>query len=113
MFTFGIFTTHIPYIAMVAFYAYFLIFGVNQTASGKIKITEKSATVQMHLNDAVDVINTNSSDCFYAAFVEKTASKVFEKSKVKQRWKHFGADKISPQRYLDNTLFGRPPPQLA
>ncbi|MDB4584563.1 hypothetical protein N9164_15535, partial [Draconibacterium sp.] len=103
MFTFGIFTTHIPYIAIVAFYAYFLIFGVNQTASDKIKITEKSATVQIHLNNAADVNITISTDCFYSAFVEKTASNVFEKSKVKQRWKYFGADKISSQHYLNNT----------
>ncbi len=36
MFSFGIFTTHLPYIAMVAFYAYILIFGVEKTSKGEV-----------------------------------------------------------------------------
>jgi hypothetical protein len=33
MFTIGIFTTHLPYIAFVVFYAFFLFFGVNKASS--------------------------------------------------------------------------------
>jgi len=41
MFTFGLFTTHFPYLAFVVFYAYFLIFGVGKAASGEIESDEK------------------------------------------------------------------------
>jgi hypothetical protein len=40
MFTVGIFSTHIPYIAFVVFYAYFFISGVNKTLSGEIQSGE-------------------------------------------------------------------------
>jgi hypothetical protein len=41
MFTFGLFTTHFPYLAFVVFYAYFLIFGVGKATSGEIESDEK------------------------------------------------------------------------
>jgi hypothetical protein len=42
MFTIGIFTTHLPYIAFVVFYAFFLLFGVNKASSGEIQWGESS-----------------------------------------------------------------------
>ncbi|WP_346855944.1 hypothetical protein [uncultured Draconibacterium sp.] len=112
MFTFGIFTTHIPYIAMVAFYAYFLIFGVEQPADVKSKHTEKSFIVQTHINNTSEIIPANTI-CFYSVFTEKTASSVFEQTKVRQKWRCFGADRFFPQDYPENTLFCRPPPVWA
>ena len=112
MFSFGIFTTHLPYLAMVAFYAYILLFGIDQTSKGKIELSEKSAQVQIHLNDTADTIHADSS-CFNWAFAEEAAIKIFEKSKVKQKWKHFGVDKIFIQDYPENSICSRPPPVLA
>lgn len=112
MFTFGIFTTHIPYILMVAFYAYFLLFGVNQTAEGKVEIAEKSITVQVHLNNS-DVQSPANTYTFYSSLTECSETDIFEKSKVKQKWKHFGIDTIFSQTYLENSFFGRPPPVFA
>lgn len=112
MFTFGIFTTHIPYIAMVAFYAYFLLFGVNQAADGKIKIAKKSHTVQIHINNSVKQAPADTYS-FYASLTESSETDIFEKAKVKQRWKHFGVNKIFPQDNPDKARFGRPPPVLA
>ena len=43
MFTFGIFTTHIPYIAVVAFYAFFLLFGAEKASSGEIPSDNRHA----------------------------------------------------------------------
>lgn len=41
MFTVGIFTTHIPYVAFVVFYAWLLLFGIDKAASGEIETGEK------------------------------------------------------------------------
>lgn len=112
MFTFGIFTTHTPYIVMVAFYAYFLIFGVNQAADGKIKITEKSTTVQIHLNNSVEQAPADTFS-FYSALTESRETDIFENAKVKQKWKHFGVDKIFQQDFPKSALFSRPPPAIA
>jgi len=94
---------------MVAFYAYFLIFGVEQPKEGKSKHADKSFIVQSHINDTQQIIPANSI-CFYSVFSEKTATTVFEKAKVKQKWKYFGIDRFSSQDSPDNKLFGRPPP---
>lgn len=112
MFTFGIFTTHFPYVAVVAFYAYFLIFGVNQAADGKIKIAEKSNIVQIHLDISVDQAPTDTFS-FYSALTESRETDNFDITKLKQKWKLFGADKLFPQNYLNNALFTRPPPAIA
>uniref|UniRef100_UPI003217FA5A hypothetical protein n=1 Tax=uncultured Draconibacterium sp. TaxID=1573823 RepID=UPI003217FA5A len=113
MFTVGIFTTHIPYIAMVAFYAYFLIFGIHEATEGKVQVSEKSFIVQTHLNSDSEVINTSDCTCFYTAFAEEVLSAFYKKTKVKQRWKHFCVDRFLPQNQPDNTIFGRPPPVCA
>ena len=111
MFTFGIFTTHIPYIAMVAFYAYFLLFGVNKSADNKAQV-EKSQFVQLHIDNSVEIISEDSN-CFYFTFSDELPSFVLDRAKEKQKWKHFGVDKIFSQDYAENALFGRPPPVLA
>lgn len=112
MFTFGIFTTHLPYIAMVAFYAYFLIFGVDQANDGKIKIDEKSQTVQIHISNSVETVSIDTY-CFYKTFDEIIEMHIFEKTTVKRKWKHHGVAKFTSQDYPENALFSRPPPALA
>lgn len=112
MFTFGIFTTHTPYIVMVVFYAYFLIFGVNKTGEGKIKVTEKSQTVQIHVDNSVHQAPANTY-CFYSFLAESAEIENIEKCKVRQKWKHFGVDKTYSKDHYGNVFFGRPPPFLA
>jgi len=106
MFTFGIFTTHIPYIAMLVFYAYFLLFGVNQASEGKIQIAEKSFTVNVHIDNSVKQAPADTYR-FYSALTE---TDIFEKAKIEQKWKHFTVDNNLSQKLLENTLFSRPPP---
>jgi len=36
MFTVGIFSTHLPYIAFVFFYAFFFIFGIQKASAGEV-----------------------------------------------------------------------------
>ena len=47
MFTVGIFTTHIPYIAFVVFYAYFILFGINKASSGELSATDSEIKTQI------------------------------------------------------------------
>jgi hypothetical protein len=47
MFTLGIFTTHLPYIALVMFYAFFWIFGVNKASSGELQLSENKITFEI------------------------------------------------------------------
>jgi len=112
MFTFGIFTTNLPYIAMVAFYAYFLIFGVDKANDGKIKIVEKSQTVQIHISNSLEIVSADIN-CFYKAFDEIIETHIFEKTTVKRKWKHHGVAKFTSQDYPEYALFSRPPPTLA
>ena len=68
MFTFGIFTTHLPYVAFVVFYAYFLLFGVNKASSGEIENGEKFCKTewiaQKHFNkEDVKVFHYSDFSC--------------------------------------------------
>lgn len=68
MFTFGIFTTHLPYVAFVVFYAYFLLFGVNKAVSGELETGEKFCktewSVEKHINkDDVQAFHYSDFNC--------------------------------------------------
>lgn len=41
MFTFGIFTTHLPYLAFVFFYVFFLFVGIPKASSGELSGKEE------------------------------------------------------------------------
>ena len=112
MFTFGIFTTHIPYIAMVAFYAYFLLFGVSQANEGKLRIAEKSQLVQMHIDNSSESTDADTY-CFYKSFAHKSKAYFFEITAEKQKWKLYSESKTIPHDFCGNILFSRPPPALA
>lgn len=111
MFTFGIFTTHFPYIAVVAFYAYFLFFGVDKISDGSVKVADKSHTIQIHNNNSVQQAPADTFR-FYASLLEETET-FAEQAKVKQKWKHFSINNNFPKEHPENALFGRPPPYLA
>ena len=112
MFTVGIFTTHIPYIAMIAFYAYFLLFGVSRANEGKVEITEKSNLVQIHIDNSIETI-ADDTYCFYTSFEHVNEAFVFERNTVKQKWKHCCVSKIILQDHSGNSILSRPPPELA
>lgn len=58
MFTVGIFTTHLPYVAIVAFYAYFLIFNVD-------KASDTDVSTESVINIEIDSENFNILPCYY------------------------------------------------
>jgi len=111
MFSVGIFTTHLPYIAMVVFYAWFLIVGVNKTNDGEIQFTDNSSTIQMHIDYSVENIKAENQ-CFYLSFAERFETVLFEKARVKQKWKYFIQNPGKTSSHNPGSLFNRPPPQL-
>lgn len=109
MFTFGIFTTHIPYLAFLFFYAYFLLFGVKEARNGTIRVAENSQQVEFNLNSQhqnylSDLIY--HTDNQYKKEEETTLPQIFQKSHWKGRFKHTLYKQDSNPGYL----FCRPPP---
>ena len=110
MFTFGIFTTHLPYVAFVVFYAYFLLFGVNKASSGEIENGEKFCKTewiaQKHFNKE-DVKVFHYSD-FSCDEIQNQRHSVFETKPGIIRPEFltliFSSEKYSTQ------IFCRPPP---
>jgi hypothetical protein len=64
MFTVGIFTTHIPYIAFVVFYAWFLLFGIGKAASGEIETGEKYCKTEWVAEKHYDFSDSNSGNYY-------------------------------------------------
>jgi hypothetical protein len=110
MFTFGIFTTHFPYLAFVAFYACFLLFGVNKASSGEIQIGESyykaeiyaSKTYSGSVDETYHFNKINAAAFRYADFEssllqQRVVFPVFRKSEYRQKCSC-------------STHFARPPP---
>lgn len=111
MFTFGIFSTHIPYIAFVVFYAYFLITGVEKASNGEIQsvknhfVTEQSVGYHSDLND--------TSGNFYLANPDIDLYAWFEIFSFKRKIIH-GVDPTVLMYHSDfyTPFSNRPPPFL-
>lgn len=112
MFTFGIFTTHLPYVAFAVFYAYFLLFGVNKAVSGEIENGEKLCktewTARNHFNKE-DVKAFHYSD-FHCDEIQNQRHSVFE-AKPGIIPLEFQASFFISEKYFTQ-LFCRPPPAV-
>ncbi len=110
MFTFGIFTTHIPYLAFVVFYAYFFLFGVNKASNSEIQLVENQHKIEIyagnHFSGSVNhafqfgkttTVEFQNSIVKISLFKQKTAYPVFRKPEYKLK-------------FLSPSLFSRPPP---
>lgn len=109
MFTFGIFTTHIPYIALMAFYAYFLLFGMEKASKGEIPIENNTFIFKVQIAESPDAGNPV---CYYYHTSDLFAEHAKFEDFVFKR-------KISLPAFADNlyyrfqfspTTFNRPPP---
>jgi hypothetical protein len=110
MFTFGIFSTHLPYVAVVAFYAYFLIFGVNKAANGEIENSEAGFMIELESNRSFESLN-DDSNFYYQRDFDFYAHSYLERSIFKRKIKYqnsFIAETLQSGFY--STHFGRPPP---
>jgi len=109
MFTVGIFTTHIPYIAFVVFYAWFLLFGVEKAASEEIETSDKYGKTEWVAEKHVRFSDSNSGNFYNIKEILNYTG--FEET-------HFKRKIIYPeyafcehnQDYYCSSLFCRPPP---
>ncbi|MGM0620031.1 MAG: hypothetical protein ACQETJ_03215 [Bacteroidota bacterium] len=113
MFTLGIFSTHIPYIALVAFYAYFLLFGMGKASKGEI--VAENATSFLYEVQVADHFDAKNTGCFYY----QTADLFAEHAKFEE---FIFKRKISRKALTDNLYYrfhfipatsNRPPPILS
>lgn len=111
MFTFGIFTTHIPYVAFVVFYAYFLVFGVEKASKGEIQIPGTIFKTELQASKTITL--NNHSNFHYqseANLAEHTHFEIFlHKRKIKQR---INALLFIGQLEYYTSLSNRPPPSM-
>lgn len=109
MFTFGIFTTHFPYIAFVVFYAYFLIFGITKATAGEIESEEKYITTEWFSESYHGNSNVNSSNISaYQLELQKPNSQnqILKRKIIYPDYFYQGYQ----QNFICNSLFNRPPP---
>ncbi len=115
MFTLGIFTTHLPYIAIVVFYAFFWVIGVNKASSGEIKFGEsKFYTEIQNAEIIVEPIQGKSCDSqnfFNIGFIPPDRNELFT---AFQKLKHKGYYLINHWQHKSYTVFfSRPPPIIS
>ncbi len=115
MFTFGIFTTHLPYIALVVFYAFFWIIGINKTSSEDIQFDGIKVSLESPLDEGIgetfkEYLNDSQNFC-YPDFSPPGSKKDFTVRK-KLKYKGFHPDKYR-QYCFYTALFSRPPPFLS
>jgi hypothetical protein len=110
MFTIGIFTTHIPYVAFVVFYAFFFLFGIRDDATVSLQEREVTSLCELAVSD-VGNARAGSCDTFhsdgYSGLLNFKAWFFFAQKKEKFLT-HPDSPEISPS-WLPN-LFSRPPP---
>ncbi len=112
MFTFGLFTTHIPYIAFVVFYAWILLTGVGKANDGKIQLTEHSVQIEQQVNDFQPTFLSTFD--FQSQLCNDELDHVLLSCKrAQQKWKWRHQQSFHLQDPIPDYLFGRPPPALA
>jgi hypothetical protein len=110
MFTIGIFSTHIPYIAFVLFYVYFLVAGVNKAVAGEIPSGENYTTTELYASEIFDKANVDTYH-FFCNISNINNNNHFEDLifKWKIKYPDFTFAKIHKD-CLSTSLFNRPPP---
>jgi hypothetical protein len=110
MFTFGIFSTHIPYIAFVFFYALFFLSGFQKIAeedpSAEVKFTQNKLTIIID-NQIIDNGASSDLDDFHISNVLKKG-RMFYVNRMKKLC-------TPPNKQIQSEIFGfsnfsRPPP---
>ncbi len=112
MFTFGIFTTHFPYVVFVVFYAYFLIFGVNKAATGELQISDSNFKTEVQASRSYADLNVDSN-YYYQTDVDFYLQSHFEESIFKRKIKDqcsFYTETL--QTGFNPIHFSRPPPSF-
>ena len=112
MFTFGIFTTHFPYLVFVVFYAYFLIFGVNKAATGELQLSDSNFKTEIQSSRSYADLS-DDSNYYYQTDVDFYYHSHFEESIFKRKIKYqsnFNSETL--QTGFNPIHFSRPPPSF-
>ena len=112
MFTVGIFSTHIPYIAFLLFYAYFFIGGINKAASGEISTGENYIKTEIYSRE-IPVKPDTDTYHFFCKISTGTKYYRFEDFLFKRKinYPEYSSVKIHSDYYA-SSLFNRPPPAV-
>jgi phosphotransferase system glucose/maltose/N-acetylglucosamine-specific IIC component len=112
MFTIGIFTTHIPYIAFVVFYVFFVLFGVGKASSGELTSGENQilSSYSVAYSSAEDVEeNVSVKGNISTSAIFSPGSNKIILSNEKNTHRRFQSDNFN-QILSCLSLFCRPPP---
>ncbi len=113
MFTFGIFTTHFPYLIFGVFYAYFFIFGIEKATDGEIDFGGPKFKTEIHSNDLLS--ESGQEKHFY--FDYKTdfhPQQKFENMVFRWKFKYLSLNSSENwNHHFSQTIFSRPPPIIA
>jgi hypothetical protein len=113
MFTVGIFTTHIPYIAFVVFYAFFFLFGINTPAEEEVQVSNSKFNIELQTSQSYADANA-ASNFHYNSDFDFSSHTNFLESLVKRKLNHQCSLITAHWQFcLTNSLSNRPPPFLA
>jgi hypothetical protein len=111
MFTFGLFSTHMPYVVMVVFYALYFLFAspsFNAVAENTAEADEETP----ELVETAQFPTSPASNFHYSVFVDNVYSSTCLKFPVKEIY-YSPPDKNPKAEGFHLWLFSRPPPFLS
>lgn len=110
MFTIGIFSTHIPYIAFLLFYAYFFVAGINKAVAGEIPSDENFHKTEIYASESYVDLDIDTYH-FFCNFSENAKSACFEDFLFKRKinYPEYSYIGFRSEFYSDSN-FCRPPP---
>lgn len=112
MFTIGIFSTHLPYLAFVFFYAYFFIFGIQKANNEELSSNEKTYLTESQTIHTISS-QVEHQNFHYYEFLTNLNSKNTQKVQFKKPLKLtcFSQNQII-NSYIQVSLLNRPPPSI-
>jgi len=113
MFTVGLFSTHIPYLAFVVFYAFFFLFGIQKAHAGELSDTDKALVVKISVVSSEQVTEAEDGTCISYAnfFYTKPAERYFSPPAITCKLILCNTfSSISTE--FDFSQFSRPPPAV-
>lgn len=110
MFTVGLFTTHIPYIAFVFFYAFFFLFGYQKLADENFPTEEKSGVHTLVYNLDNQFSNNNVNFDFSDSSITNSPENGWLVNPDRKTELLIPPEKSFQQEDFNLFYFSRPPP---
>jgi hypothetical protein len=111
MFTFGLFSTHMPYVVMVVFYALYFLFA-SPSFNAVAENTAEADGETPELVETAQFPTSPASNFHYSVFVDNVYSSTCLKFPVKEIY-YSPPDKNPKAEGFHLWLFSRPPPFLS